>query len=62
MNWTIGKDRFQLFSFLGGFLPVMTELLVANSGNQKILSTNWPHDSAVNPFVETVSISQLLVE
>lgn len=40
MNWTIGEDRFQLFSFLGGFLQIVVKLIVVNSVNQKILSTN----------------------
>ena len=35
MNWTIREDRFQLFSFLGGFLQMVTELIVVNSRKSK---------------------------
>jgi hypothetical protein len=35
MNWTIREDRFQLFSFLGGFFADGDGLIVANAANQK---------------------------
>ena len=35
-NWAIGNDRFQLFSFLGSFLQMLTEVIMVNSVNQKI--------------------------
>ena len=43
-NWTTVSSALNLFSFLGGFLQIGTELRVVNSVNQKILSTNWPQD------------------
>ena len=43
MNWTTVEDRFRRCSFFGGFLQIATDLIVVNSVNQKILSTNWPH-------------------
>src|SRR4051812_10045145 len=43
-NWTTVSGAFNLFSFLGGFLPMWTELRVINSVKSKLLSTNWPQD------------------
>jgi len=41
MNWTMGKERFQLFSFLGRFFAEADEAIEINSLKQKILSTSW---------------------
>lgn len=54
-NWTTVSSAFSLFSFLGGFLQMWTELGVVNSVNHKILSTNWPQDEmrALTPMKVT---------
>jgi len=44
MNWTMYERHFHLFSFLGGFLQIATEVMGVESVTQRILSTNWPHD------------------
>jgi hypothetical protein len=49
------EHRFQLFSFLGGFLQMVMELKDVNSVNQKILSTNWPQDEKGPLTLTTVS-------
>jgi hypothetical protein len=52
----MGKERFQLFSFLGRFFAEADKGIEINSLKQKILSTNWPQVEK-RPLTPTTVIS-----